>query len=242
MQCTFDDIYADGRRSELLATEVLSSATFLACLMDMPFSSNPPEPLWLVKGLGQDEKSPNQSGGRPGTAGLARRSMASMMAPPLGSRHSDSINIDFCNHVHSRYLSRPAKCDKHTRHLMRLPSFSTIVRTFYTLSNSTARALPASQRALAPFTRGTVIKSMPTIPFLSSFFGTSSSSQTMSYPVQKSDDEWQAVLNPGTFSNPFAPSSLSPFGPPPSRLIQSEHRTIPHPPSKRHGSPLRWGL
>ena len=81
---------------------------------------------------------------------------------------------------------------------MRLPSFPTIIRTFYTLSNSTARTLPASQRALAPFTRSTVVKSMPTIPFLSSFFSTSPSSKDMSYPVQKSDDEWQAVLNPGT--------------------------------------------
>lgn len=80
---------------------------------------------------------------------------------------------------------------------MRLLSFSTIVRTLYTLTNSTARVVPTSHRALAPFTRGTIIKSMPTIPFLSSFFGTSTPSRDMSYPVQKSDDEWQAVLNPG---------------------------------------------
>ena len=95
------------------------------------------------------------------------------------------------------------------RRSMRLPSFPTIVRTFYTLSNSTARALPASQRALAPFTRSTVIKSMPIIPFLSSFFSTSSSSKDMSYPVQKSDDEWQAVLNPGTPNSTHAMPTTS---------------------------------
>lgn len=85
---------------------------------------------------------------------------------------------------------------------MRIPSFSNIVRTFYTLTNATTRALPASQRALRPFTRGTVLKSMPTIPSLGSLFSRSNS-QNMSYPMQKSDDEWQAVLNKGTptFSN-----------------------------------------
>lgn len=51
---------------------------------------------------------------------------------------------------------------------------------------------------------------MPTIPFLSSFFGTSSS-QKMSYPVQKTDEEWQAVLSKGKVSYPF-----SPFATPPS--------------------------
>lgn len=81
-------------------------------------------------------------------------------------------------------------------HSMRFPSFSTILRTLYTISNST-RPIPASQRALAPFTRGTILKSMPTIPFLSSFFSTAPS-RNMSHAVTKSDDEWQAVLNPGT--------------------------------------------
>ncbi|MCJ1282487.1 hypothetical protein MMC26_001810 [Xylographa opegraphella] len=80
---------------------------------------------------------------------------------------------------------------------MRIPSFPTIVRTFYTLTNATSRALP-QHRALLPFTRGTVLKSMPTIPFLGSLFS-SAASRDMSYPVQKSDDEWQAVLNKEQF-------------------------------------------
>jgi len=83
---------------------------------------------------------------------------------------------------------------------MRFPTFPTIIRTFYTLSNYSAR-LPHNQyKALQPFTRGTLLKSMPTIPFLSSFFGTNSSSRKdMSYPVQKSNEEWQAVLSKEQF-------------------------------------------
>ncbi|EAA28294.2 SelR-domain-containing protein [Neurospora crassa] len=45
--------------------------------------------------------------------------------------------------------------------------------------------------------------SMPTIPFLGSFFGSSSSSSSQkmpeNYPVQKSADEWRAVLSPQQF-------------------------------------------
>ena len=37
---------------------------------------------------------------------------------------------------------------------------------------------------------------MPTIPFIGSLF-TSSNSNNMSYPVEKNDDEWRAVLNKG---------------------------------------------
>lgn len=80
---------------------------------------------------------------------------------------------------------------------MRFPTFPTLLRTFYTLSNYTARA-SSQYKSIQPLARGTVLKSMPTIPFLSSLFGTSSSSSSnMSHPVQKSDDEWRAVLNKG---------------------------------------------
>jgi peptide-methionine (R)-S-oxide reductase len=84
---------------------------------------------------------------------------------------------------------------------MRLPKFPHIIRSFYTVSNFSTRAT-TQYKALQPFTRGTIIKSMPTIPFLSSFFSTSNPTK-MSYPVQKSDDEWQAVLSKG-----IAPPSL----------------------------------
>ncbi|KAG9243882.1 methionine-R-sulfoxide reductase-like protein SelR [Calycina marina] len=81
---------------------------------------------------------------------------------------------------------------------MRFPTFPTIVRTFYTFSNYTAR-LPLQFKALQPVTRGTVLKSMPTIPFLSNLFSISAATRDMSYPVQKSDDEWRAVLSKEQF-------------------------------------------
>ncbi|KAL8924952.1 MAG: hypothetical protein Q9208_003835 [Pyrenodesmia sp. 3 TL-2023] len=78
---------------------------------------------------------------------------------------------------------------------MRLPSFPTLIRTFYTITNTTRFARsPSTQKALGPLTRGTVLKSMPTIPFLGSLFSSSTKDMT-DYPVQKSDDEWRAVLN-----------------------------------------------
>ncbi|KAL8815303.1 MAG: hypothetical protein Q9223_005545, partial [Gallowayella weberi] len=82
---------------------------------------------------------------------------------------------------------------------MRLPSFPTFIRTFYTITNATtARFLnsPASQKTLGS-SRGTIVhKSMPTIPFLGSLFSSSAQSKAMAdYPVKKSDDEWRAVLN-----------------------------------------------
>ncbi|KAL8905022.1 MAG: hypothetical protein Q9207_002878, partial [Kuettlingeria erythrocarpa] len=79
---------------------------------------------------------------------------------------------------------------------MRLPSFPSLIRAFYTISNTTrfTHSPATTQKALAPFTRGTVLKSMPTIPFLGSLFSSSAKDMT-DYPVQKSDDEWRAVLN-----------------------------------------------
>jgi len=82
---------------------------------------------------------------------------------------------------------------------MRFPSFKAFVGTFYTLSSYTARATAQTQfKALQPISRGTILKSMPTIPFLGSLFSSSSSTPKMSYPLQKSDDEWRAVLSKGT--------------------------------------------
>jgi peptide-methionine (R)-S-oxide reductase len=79
---------------------------------------------------------------------------------------------------------------------MRPPSFATLVCTFYAFTNATAR-LQAPQKVISPFIRATAIKSMPTIPFFGSLFSSSSSSNNMSYPDQRSDQEWRAVLNKG---------------------------------------------
>lgn len=49
-------------------------------------------------------------------------------------------------------------------------------------------------KVLHPPARGPVLNLMPNLPFLSSFLSTNSSS-TMSYPIQKSEQEWRAVLS-----------------------------------------------
>jgi peptide-methionine (R)-S-oxide reductase len=77
---------------------------------------------------------------------------------------------------------------------MRLPSFPTIVRTFFAFSNATFRVAPAPLR---PSLRPTAKLGLPSIPFLGAFFGTSSSSDKMTYPLQKAKEEWQAQLSPG---------------------------------------------
>ncbi|MCJ1351073.1 MAG: hypothetical protein MMC33_001055 [Icmadophila ericetorum] len=88
---------------------------------------------------------------------------------------------------------------------MRIPSFSSIIRTFtfYTLTNSTAQyraslTNPTFYKSLLPISRGIVLKSMPSVPFLGSLFH-SSKGEKMEPTVSKSDDEWKAVLNPEQF-------------------------------------------
>jgi len=81
---------------------------------------------------------------------------------------------------------------------MRTPTWSTIIRTFTAFSNYTARS-PYLYKAITPRTSAAVIKSMPTIPFLGSLFSSSSTTKDMSYPVEKSDDEWRAVLSKEQF-------------------------------------------
>ncbi|KAK6222739.1 Peptide methionine sulfoxide reductase B5 [Pestalotiopsis sp. IQ-011] len=78
---------------------------------------------------------------------------------------------------------------------MRLPPFSTLLRSLYTFSNFTrARASARPSLSRSPET----LRSMPTIPFFGSLFSSSSSSK-MSYPDQRTDDEWRAVLNKEQF-------------------------------------------
>ncbi|KAL2044820.1 hypothetical protein N7G274_002595 [Stereocaulon virgatum] len=83
---------------------------------------------------------------------------------------------------------------------MRFPSFPTILRTFSLYNLTRINNLPAAYRSIpAPFTRNTTIfRSMPTIPFLGSLFGSQQKDMT-DYPIKKSDDEWQAVLSKEQF-------------------------------------------
>lgn len=82
---------------------------------------------------------------------------------------------------------------------MRFRSIPTLLRTFYAVATLSSIGFPAS--LWSPLlARRTLLKSMPTFPFLGALFGTSSSSQSMSYPVQKNADEWRAVLSKGQCS------------------------------------------
>jgi hypothetical protein len=79
---------------------------------------------------------------------------------------------------------------------MRFPSIPILIRTLYTFTNTTSRIFPATQRTLNSPLRSSFFKTSMPIPFFGALFS-SSSSKNMSYPVQKSDDEWQAVLSKG---------------------------------------------
>ena len=95
---------------------------------------------------------------------------------------------------------------------MRIPSFPTIVRAFYTVTHTTASYLQPA-RLRAPTRSPFALRSMPTVPFLGSLFGSKASSRSsMEPPVQKSENEWQAILSPGTpFSPPHPAAALAPL-------------------------------
>ncbi|KAI2618611.1 SelR-domain-containing protein [Hypomontagnella submonticulosa] len=79
---------------------------------------------------------------------------------------------------------------------MRLPPFSNLFRTFN--YSRFARVRPTIQPSLR---NTTTLKSMPLVPaFISSFFGSSSiPQQKMSYPDERTPDEWRAVLTKEQF-------------------------------------------
>ncbi|KAI1805360.1 SelR-domain-containing protein [Daldinia bambusicola] len=80
---------------------------------------------------------------------------------------------------------------------MRLSPFSKVFRAFFTFSTLN-RVRPLSHPSLRH--SPTTLRSMPTIPFLGSLFGSSSSStNNMSYPDQRTPDEWRAVLSKEQF-------------------------------------------
>lgn len=127
------------------------------------------------------------------------------------------------------YLSTPIH--------MRLPPFASILRTFTLFSNATRHytspffsanrtllgTTPAAASAISPY----LVRSMPTIPFLSALFSSSTpASEKMSYPDNRSNDEWRAVLNKGTSKPHHDPVCLVPLyiytpSPPPERNSRS---------------------
>lgn len=83
---------------------------------------------------------------------------------------------------------------------MRFPSLPSIILALHTLTNASRPKLLLLSRSGGERLRGPVLKSMPTIPFLASLFSSSSASaEKMSFPVEKSREEWQAVLNKGPY-------------------------------------------
>ena len=80
---------------------------------------------------------------------------------------------------------------------MRLPSFPSIIRTFSIFSNYTRAATNRAGLVPANLHNRVILTSMPSIPFLGSFFSSSAKSSDMSYPDNRGDQEWQAVLNKG---------------------------------------------
>ncbi|TLS25879.1 hypothetical protein PpBr36_07088 [Pyricularia pennisetigena] len=85
---------------------------------------------------------------------------------------------------------------------MRFLRYSTWLNTFQLITHLTRaraeRQIPISIKASA--TPSVLRSSMPSIPFFGSFFSSnSSSSDSMTYPVQKSEDEWRAVLSKEQF-------------------------------------------
>lgn len=86
---------------------------------------------------------------------------------------------------------------------MRLQRLTTALRTFsIPLRLQTTASLSRYFGGLPlPVSGATVLKAAPTIPFIGSLFSSSAkaeSSDDMSYPDQRSDDEWRAVLSPGS--------------------------------------------
>ena len=165
--------------------------------------SNHHELDWSINEKASDEESSASNNPPLLLPGRTSSSRSSHHIPSFGeSRRFDDYTIMYS--VFYRKFSVPPDLppplpiiSKTIDTLMRFPTFPTIIRTFYAISNVTKQAFPVSPRIPYTLARGTTLRSLPTIPFLGSFFSTSNSSRDMSYPLKKSDDEWRVLLNKG---------------------------------------------
>jgi len=82
---------------------------------------------------------------------------------------------------------------------MRFPSIPTIIRSFSIYNFSVARnSWPAAYKGLqSPVVRNSTVSFMPTIPFLSGFFG--QQKDMKDYPVKESEEYWRANLSKEQF-------------------------------------------
>jgi hypothetical protein len=115
--------------------------------------------------------------------------------PLCRHRISNYLTLPYCLDFHSTLIS--STCSVYI--LMRFSSFPNLVRTFYSIANATAHFRTHQvPRTIQPLYRPFILRSMPSIPLLGSLFSSSTpASAKMSYPDQRSDDEWRAVLNKG---------------------------------------------
>jgi len=82
---------------------------------------------------------------------------------------------------------------------MRFPSIPTIIRSFSIYNFSVARNnWPAAYKgSQTPVVRNSTVSFMPTIPFLSGFFG--QQKDMKDYPVKESEEYWRANLSKEQF-------------------------------------------
>jgi peptide-methionine (R)-S-oxide reductase len=93
---------------------------------------------------------------------------------------------------------------------MRFPSIPRFIQTIYAFSIHTIPRRSAPLRPSSLLTRHPIaLRSSMPIPFLGALFSTADS-RKMSYPVQKSDQEWQAVLSKGKYL-PRPPKERTPI-------------------------------
>jgi len=84
---------------------------------------------------------------------------------------------------------------------MRFPPISSILRTIYTLSHI-ARVRGVRPQLPRSHLQKTTLRSMPSIPFLGSLFSSTPASSKMSYPDERTSDEWRAILSPSESLTP----------------------------------------
>lgn len=120
-------------------------------------------------------------------------------AQRLPNTTSQPSKVPFQRYIYKKTLGRLflSKPSPTTFAFMRF--VHTFSRFIFTLSNFT-RVKPPHQIPHRALLQPLRLQSMSSIPFLSALFGSSSKpSSNMSYPDQRTDEEWRAILNPSMF-------------------------------------------
>lgn len=126
------------------------------------------------------------------------------------SHHSDLL-IMYTNHLLMRF-QKTLTSTLRSLHMISLRRPAHFIRTAASFSSSSSSSSSyyfyfyyyPRLRLPLPISGARVLKAGPTIPFLGSLFSTSAKSEmsdgdSISYPDQRSEGEWRAVLSPGLF-------------------------------------------